>query len=228
MVHIDKLDKPQSFRELYQHANPLPGRSAKVPLLELVEDEHEDNSIVLCESLIISEFVAEHFVNPSNTDIALLPLAAKDRAMLRLFLELCGSNFAYLRLLRAKNMQEFEQERIKLEDGLVEMDTFLSSSRLDSGPFLFGDQFSLAECNIAPFLQRCCAILQDLTEPDYYLPVHPLSICANRRLVYLEKWIRAVLERPSVENTRPPDAEMSKKRLQLQKRLARLRQQENE
>jgi hypothetical protein len=63
------------------------------------------------------------------------------------------------------------------------------------GMFLLGKRFSLAECNTAPFLQRCCAILPEFTGVD------PLQLCDELGLGRLKGWIEAVLARPSVVKT---------------------------
>jgi glutathione S-transferase len=165
------------------------------------------DSTVLCESLILSEYVAEQFgkenelsSNPQQQQQRqkLIPLPPQDRAMLRLFQELCGATFSYLPLLRAPNYHQLTVERHALETRLIAMNSFLvrrqsrrqhqchhhhfSSScssnsqkictnendknndgggleTVRGGPFLLGGLFSLAECNMAPFVQRCCSIL---------------------------------------------------------------------
>jgi hypothetical protein len=58
-----------------------------------------------------------------------------------------------------------------------------------------GKRFPLAECNAAPFLQRCCAILPEFTGVD------PLQLCDELGLGRLKGWIKAVLARPSVVKT---------------------------
>jgi glutathione S-transferase len=230
MVEMDKLNMPQTHAELYSRANPLPGVRAKVPLLQVETvvavgrwntidpdtAQEEDSttcaspsttlvttitdSMVLCESLILSEYVAEQFgkddmvsSNPQQEQQRqkLIPLHPQDRAVLRLFQEFCGSTFSYLSLLRAPNCHQLTLERHELETRLVAMNAFLlrrqsrqyqqnqqhrpssqesctnmnntdNDGRLETvggGPFLLGDLFSLAECNMAPFVQRCCSIL---------------------------------------------------------------------
>jgi glutathione S-transferase len=75
---------------------------------------------------------------------------------MRLFTELCGPSFSYFPVLRPKGDQlKFPLDTFK--EGLVIVDNFLQSLGRkdgDDGPFLFGEQFTLAECNAAPFLQR--------------------------------------------------------------------------
>lgn len=224
IVDIDKLNKPQEFRDLYASANPLPGARAKVPLLEIRKDECRSRRdvVVLCESRIIADYVAERYN-------ILLPPRLEDRAVQRLLQELCGSTFSYLGLLRAQSLHQMKTERNQLQDRLVLLDKFLSAwGDSSAGPFLCGSQFTLAESNLAPFLQRCCSILpkreqvSHLTSSSLQVSFHPLAICSDLGLVRLEQWINAVLSQPSVIHTGPPSTELNAKRGKLLKRIARL------
>ena len=95
-VTVDLQNKSDEFLELYKKANPLPGARAKVPLLQVGDDTF------LCESMVVTEYIAEVYSSP------LLPEASKDRARMRLFVELCGSTFSYFPLLRAKQGEDFD------------------------------------------------------------------------------------------------------------------------
>ena len=160
-VLVDLQDKSQEFCDLYGKANPLPGARAKVPLLQ------DGEIVVLCESLVIAEYIAEK-CGPQT----LLPPTAQERAVVRLFTELCGSSFSYFPLLRAKD-DKLEAAVEGFKEGLVNVDTFLTQLGDDKGPFLLGTRFSLAECNVAPFLQRACTILPAFTGTK---PVNPIEI----------------------------------------------------
>jgi glutathione S-transferase len=185
----------------------LANARAKVPLLVVGE-------AVLCESLVVAEYVAETFGSE-----VLLPSTAEDRAVMRLFTELCGPSFSYFPLLRATKGDQSPLDTFK--EGLVNVDNFLSSlGRKDSGPFLFGEQFTLAECNAAPFLQRCCTVLPAFTGGDDEKPVSPLEICDELGLVRLKRWIEAVLARPSVVATGVPKEDMLKSTTRMLERIA--------
>jgi glutathione S-transferase len=206
-VIIDLQDKPQHFIELYQKANPISAARSKVPLLQvIVNDDDDEKDFLLCESLVVAEYIAE--VHGKDSLWAPSP---EDRARVRLFTELCGSTFSYFPLLRLKATTKSTAASAADDDdgmlldsaalesfkeGLNAADAFLRGlTKEEEGVFLLGDHFSLAECNAAPFIQRCCAILPEFTGID------PLQLCDELGLCRLKSWIEAVLARPSVVKT---------------------------
>eukprot|EP00977_Amphora_coffeiformis_P022569 scaffold11046_cov183-Amphora_coffeaeformis.AAC.21 len=203
-VMVDLQNKPQEFLDLYALANPLPGARAKVPLLEVVVED--EKPVYLTESLVLTEYIAEEHGRDK-----LLPPKATDRATMRLFTELCGSSFSYVPILRAGEGDENESAVQAYKEGLVKVDAFLKHYQSD--PFVCGNQFSLAECNTAPFIQRACAILPAMAKVD------TLAICDELGLAHLQRWIQAVLARPSVVDTGVSPDEMVQKARQLLERL---------
>lgn len=158
----------------------------------------------MCESLVVTEYLAE--VHSS----ALLPKQPNDRAIMRLFDELCGSTFSYFPLLRAiGDDAKFDSEMKTFREGLVNINAFLThkAANQDDSPFLL-DDFSLAECNIAPFVHRCCAILPGFTGRDGIPLVDPLELCEELELPRLKQWIQAILSRPAVIKTTVPKEEI--------------------
>jgi len=186
----DLQNKSPEFEEKYAKANPLPNARAKVPLLQV------DDDTFLCESSIVTEYIAELYDSP------LLPSSLPDRATVRLFSELCGSTFSYFPLLMA-TPDELETKLQSFRECLVNADAFLRHSHPD-GPFVLGDRFTLAECSLAPFVQRSCAVLPAFTEKK----LHPLQICRDLELDRMSRWIEAVLARPSVVATGVPEKDM--------------------
>lgn len=201
-VLVDLQDKPQHFIELYQRANPISAARAKVPLLQVIvnDDNDDEKDFLLCESLIVAEYIAEVYGKDS-----LWAPSPEDRARVRLFTELCGSAFSYFPLLRLRATTTSTADDGMLLDstalesfkeGLIAADAFLRGlTKEEEGVFLLGGHFSLAECNAAPFIQRCCAILPEFTGID------PLQLCDELGLGRLKSWIEAVLARPSVVKT---------------------------
>lgn len=198
-VTVDLQHKSQEFLDIYARANPLPGARAKVPVLHVGENGDDDEA-VLCESSVVAEYIAEVY-----SDSNLSPSSALDRATMRLFTELCSSKFSFFPLLLAQESAEFESEFETFKEGLVNVNSFLARKSLPGGPFLFGEQFSLAECISAPFLIRCCAIL-----PSMENSVDPLKLCDELGLIRLKQWIEAVIARPSVVATCLSKEEMIK------------------
>ena len=237
-VKEDLQNKSKEFEDLYAKANPIPGARAKVPLLVVagtdtddVEQKTTTPSSYLTESLIVSEYVAELYNTNSNN--ALLPSDPVDRATMRLFFELCGgSTFNYVSIVRAKTTnkeEDFDAAVASLKENFTKANTFLehySSSNTNSnnnknGPFLFGTKFSLAECNMAPFVQRCCAILPAYTDAV----VDPIQICDELQLQRLKQWILAVLDHPSVVATGVPTPQLIEGQKRMLARFMSMQQQ---
>lgn len=219
MVTVDLQDKPQKFLDVYALANPIAGARAKVPLLQVLRNQVDEQNVVLCESLILSQYLAEkHGV--------LLPSCPEDCAIMRLFTDFC--TFSYFPLLKAKN-EKLEGAIQTFREELVATDTFLTHYGMDQGPFLFGTTFSLAESNAAPFLQRACTILPALTgqgegHPANSVTVNPMDICDELGLVRLKQWIEAVLSRPSVVATGVPKEELVQRTKSMLERFAQMEQ----
>mmetsp|Transcript_2646 Transcript_2646/g.3478 ORF Transcript_2646/g.3478 Transcript_2646/m.3478 type:complete len:193 (+) Transcript_2646:324-902(+) len=188
------------------------GARAKVPLLSV------DETFYICESLVVADYIAERFA----TDGGILPSDPEERAIARLFTEVCGSCcFSYFSLLRAKD-DKLREEVKAFREGLEGVNAFLTRFGIDNGPFLFGDRFSLAECHAAPFVVRACAILPAFTGGDCH--VDPLEICDELGLVRLRQWMEAVLSRPSVIATCVSKEEMIESTTRMLERFAAMDQ----
>ena len=213
MIEIEKTNKPESFRELYQRANPLPGIRPKVPLLHLPSSNDNDEEVVLCESTVIVDYLATSAIDEStrNQDSSFLPVDPKDRAQLRLFVELCGSSFSsYLSFSRVQSMPQVEEQYAILQDEMTNVNAFLSA-RFEM------KEFTWADAHMAPFVQRCCGILP--------APYDPISIAKDLDLANLQSWIKCLLERKSVKLSAPLE-EIHNKREKVIKRLARIQSRE--
>lgn len=169
-----------------------------MPLLQVGDDTF------LCESTIVSEYIAELYASTAR----LLPSDLEDRARMRLFAELLGSTFSFYPFLRGGD--EFDDHLQKLKRGLADADVFLKTSSPD-GPFVLGEQFTLAECTLAPFVQRMCVLLPHFTGTDGVQPkVDPLQICDDLGLMRVKQWMEAVRDRPSVVATGVPTEQLIK------------------
>jgi len=152
--------------------------------------------------MIVTEYIAEAYQS------TLLPSNLEDRAKMRLFSELCGSTFSsYFPFLKAGD--DFNDILETFKKGLTEADAFLETSNPD-GPFILGDQFTLAECTLAPFVQRLCVILPHFTGKNGMPKVDPLKLCDDLDLKRVKQWIEAVCSRPSVVATGVPNEQLIK------------------
>jgi glutathione S-transferase len=140
---------------------------------------------------------------------------------MRLFAEFCA--FSYFPSLRAKK-EQLKAAIQTFREELVATDTFLTRHGTDEGPFLFGNTFSLAESNAAPFLQRACIVLPGLTGQEMEVSVNPMDICDELGLIRLKQWIKAVLMRPSVVATGVPKVELVKRTKSMLERFAQMKE----
>lgn len=181
-VKVDLRNKSDEFVSVYSKANPTTNARAKVPILE-----HQGHIII--ESLIVVEYVNDAF--PGGTQ--LFPPDPSSRAAARLSLEL--SPFSYFDVLRAGNNSEAKTTAVEaFKSNLAGFDLFLAKANRGDGPFLLED-FSYAECALAPFVQRASVLL------PHFVGLDLLQTCTYMGLDRLAAWIEAVLERPSVRTS---------------------------
>mmetsp|Transcript_26595 Transcript_26595/g.74428 ORF Transcript_26595/g.74428 Transcript_26595/m.74428 type:complete len:166 (+) Transcript_26595:350-847(+) len=131
--------------------------------------------------------------------------SAEQRAACRLWASLMPGWFAYIAIIKADPGSKDEEEALKeLRDGLHAANAFLATRpEADSGPFLLGERFSLAEVATAPFAQRFMTVLPG-TRPT----VDPRQILEEEGLFRLSTWLTAVCTRPSCMETIAPTAEL--------------------
>jgi len=186
-VKVDLQDKPADFVEKYREANPNPSSSAKVPILQVGET-------VLVESMVITEYIADHFGEQGNAGF--LPPTAEGRAKARLMVELSpfGSTFGIL--AKRNEPEALKTELSELRAQLHSFNDFLNVHASAASPFLL-DEFCTAEAMLAPFLQRFCTLL-----PHYCGDEADVRLwCKEDGLEKLGAWIEAVTARPSVVET---------------------------
>mmetsp|Transcript_31921 Transcript_31921/g.48962 ORF Transcript_31921/g.48962 Transcript_31921/m.48962 type:complete len:169 (+) Transcript_31921:366-872(+) len=165
--------------------------------------------------MVLTQYLSERF-----PETGLLPSNEEERATMRLFTELCGSTLPYFPIVRASAMAtkdgdatELEQAIEALQQGLCNVNTFLEKMD-NNGPFLFGEKFSLAECNIAPFLQRACIVLPSCTSVD------PIKMCKDHNWTHAKAWIESVIARPSVRAAESSEEELMRGINRILERLA--------
>ena len=74
---------------------------------------------------------------------------------------------------------------------------------------------------MAPFVQRCCAILPAYTDAV----VDPIQICDELQLQRLKQWILAVLDHPSVVATGVPTPQLIEGQKRMLARFMSMQQQ---
>jgi glutathione S-transferase len=155
---------------------------AKVPVIR-----HGD--AVVWESAVINEYLEEVFPEP-----ALLPRDALQRAQARVWIDFANTRMVphvYKMMLR-QDSEGQELHRRRLTEAVLAMEQGLRE--LSNGPFWFGAEPGLVDFTFFPHVQRFVALEH---YRGFKIPAH----C--ERLV---TWRAAMLDRPSVEATRPSDA----------------------
>ncbi|ORX98900.1 hypothetical protein K493DRAFT_406428 [Basidiobolus meristosporus CBS 931.73] len=166
LVEIPLPDKPAWYFDI----NP----EGKVPTLAFGEE-------LIYESLIIAEFI---------TDLSEKEYLPKDpllRAQARYAIDFWGSKINPLTYRLLKSNQQDETDRLKEElfGGLKKFNQLLSAQ--PSGPYFFGEQYSLVEIALSPFVSR----------------LRPISRFANFEIpqtAELERysdWASSIQQRPS-------------------------------
>ena len=125
-----------------------------------------DRDLVLYEAGIITEYLDERFPHPP-----LLPVYPVSRAKCRLLIHNIEQSWMKL-ISNIEKMENINESRIKLLDQLILIAPFF-----DEVPYFFNEDFSLADCCLAPILWR-------LKYLGIELPKQMLSLNAYMKRVF--------------------------------------------
>ena len=127
-----------------------------------------------------------------------MPSSAKDKAIVRLFIE----TFGVLQSMPYKCIATTPASRDELLDSLRKamkiVDRFLLQYGTN-GPFVFGTDFTFAEIMTGPFIQRLLPIA------SHFCNVDVLAECKTTGCTRLLAWIEATLARKSMITAKVPD-----------------------
>jgi len=172
----------ESERAWYvENINPL----GKVPSIR-----DQSDGTLLYESEIVNEYLEQKFAGHGTT---LMPGSAAGSAAVRLWNhhlsnKLAPAHFTYL----MNKDSESENEKIQaLEKALEYYDRNLV------GPYLAGEEFTLADVNALPFFERL--VFSCRRFKGYEVP---------KRLQRLHSWLDLVMQRPSFLTTKRPEAKL--------------------
>ena len=100
------------------------------------------DDFIITESLVINEYI-----NDLQKDTALLPKSPRTRALVRRCIAAADSSFvpSFYRLLKAQNEADQGKAGDRMLDALCQIDEDLG---LMPGPYLFGEQLTLADIAI--------------------------------------------------------------------------------
>eukprot|EP00931_Biecheleriopsis_adriatica_P110254 TRINITY_DN84502_c0_g1_i1.p1 TRINITY_DN84502_c0_g1~~TRINITY_DN84502_c0_g1_i1.p1 ORF type:complete len:281 (-),score=36.27 TRINITY_DN84502_c0_g1_i1:88-930(-) len=144
----------------------------------------ENGGDQLCDTSVLLEYIHEVFSGPP-----LLPTAPYSRAQVRFWSKHVDQAIVpnYDRLLAAHDPEARTLARDDLLRALADFEAAMAPLR--EGPFFLGDDFSLADLNLAPWWLRMCSVLRAYRKFD----PSPFS--------RLQAWYEAVEARPSFART---------------------------
>ncbi|KAI8369810.1 glutathione S-transferase [Choanephora cucurbitarum] len=175
LVDIDLLNKP----DWYKDVNP----ELKVPVLKI-------NEYNLAESMVIVEYINDRYPEKN-----LLPKDPLKRAQIRFAIEYFSSKvtpefYKFLMNIKAENARADYEKNIN--QALARFDELLKEQSA-TGPYFLGEEFSLADIAIAPFVFRIHAINNVLLDG-----LKLETVTSSSRLT---EYVKGLLTRPSVKDT---------------------------
>jgi glutathione S-transferase len=211
---VNAVESPSTnadYAALYKQASP--GKPV-VPLLQHLGKGESSSGVLLVESDVIAAYVDEEF-KESDGHPSMMPVGTEQRAAVRLFYKIFLEDLGMItrKLITAKSPEMINEAADVIEKASLKLDELL---RIKSphGPFVAGEQFTLAEAITAPHLLRMIMLLSHREMRNSAMLVllqraasdHDYSDATNPFLLYLElikahrlrSWVVAVNERPSV------------------------------
>ncbi|EFC42120.1 predicted protein [Naegleria gruberi] len=196
---IDLLLDEQT-KEHYKRINP----QGKVPALKLVLND--DTSLVVNESLVIGEFIQETF-NPNLLPQSENPIeTAFAKAQYKIWTSYFDSNFTslFFKISFEKLTVDAvitEQLPITHEKISFLVQNGFKPNQKGRGDFFFGDQFSLLDGALIPFIIRFDSNLRNQYGVDLFKPLPTDNETVVESLAIFKKWYQAVRARPSVKKS---------------------------
>ncbi len=148
----------------------------------------KQGEFMIAESLVINEYINDLAEAPP-----LFPQAAQQKALARGFIKSTDTSFvsSFYRLLKAQTKQDQANATDKLLAALQQINEALTTS---TGPYLFGEELSLADIAIYPWFERWAVLkyYRGLTIPD--------------AMDALQTWITTMQKRDSVKSNAGEDS----------------------
>eukprot|EP00980_Cylindrotheca_fusiformis_P000691 scaffold167_cov110-Cylindrotheca_fusiformis.AAC.19 len=154
--------------------------------------DNSNDGKVIGESMDVVEYVDSLFpeIHP------LQPSEPELKEKMKTYIDRHGSILPPLfKLLMAQTKDEQKQHSYDLLKALTAMDNDLQELE---GPYLCGDQFTIADLQIFPFIEQVTVVLK-----------HYRQFVIPDKLEHLHRWYDAVLKRPSVQKTTADRDEVS-------------------
>jgi len=177
VTEVSGMPKP----DWYLKINPR----GKVPAIRVPTADYA----VIYESAICNEFLCDYATSRQQKQ-TLLPMDPFARAKIRLLNDHCDNVFSKTQFTFLMNKDESKDEELcnEMEEALQMYEDALVESK---GPYLLGEDFSIADLHLLPFIQRLTITLKHWK--DYELP--------SEKFPKFVGWIQSCLERESVKES---------------------------
>ncbi|KAL9188187.1 hypothetical protein ACHAXT_006565 [Thalassiosira profunda] len=177
ITEVSGMPKP----DWYLKINPR----GKVPALRMPTADYA----VVYESAICNEFLCD-YATALQEEQSLMPSDPFLRAKIRLLCDHCDNVFAGTQFTYLMNKEDQRDEELcaEMENALAAYEEALAGS---GGPYLLGEDFTLADVHVLPFLQRLKITLQHWKAYELPKDKFPKLLC----------WLDACLQRESVRES---------------------------
>ncbi|RMZ56596.1 hypothetical protein APUTEX25_004760 [Auxenochlorella protothecoides] len=195
---VDLTNKSDEFKAKYGSVHPVPGASAKIPILEDVDG-----------TTLIESWTIMHYLEYKYPETPLLPKGAAERAKIELFVQLQGASLfeRSSAILKARTQAELAVAKAGFVDALkVRPDAALRTlGSQDGGDYFAGGQYTLADIAASTRIYRPIVLVEDHFGMDVQRLIN------EHRLDRLKAWLKAIFERPTFKASIPSRAAMSEK-----------------
>ncbi|KAL6785483.1 hypothetical protein ACKKBF_B00440 [Auxenochlorella protothecoides x Auxenochlorella symbiontica] len=194
---VDLTNKSDEFKAKYGSVHPVPGASAKIPILEDVDG-----------TTLIESWTIMHYLEYKYPETPLLPKGAAERAKIELFVQLQGASLfeRSSAILKARTQAELAVAKAGFVDALKVLDAALRTlGSQDGGDYFAGGQYTLADIAASTRIYRPIVLVEDHFGMDVQRLIN------EHRLDRLKAWLKAIFERPTFKASIPSRAAMSEK-----------------
>ena len=178
VTEVTGMPKP----DWYLKINPR----GKVPAIRVPTADYA----VIYESAICNEFLCDYATTSMKQEQTLLPMDPFVRARIRLLNDHCDNVFSKTQFTFLMNKDDSKDEEVgrEMEEALQMYEDALLDSK---GPYLLGEDFTIADLHLIPFIQRLVITLKQWK--SYELPTD--------KFPKLVEWVQSCLERDSVKES---------------------------
>ncbi|EXJ92952.1 glutathione S-transferase [Capronia epimyces CBS 606.96] len=192
-VEINPYEKDAEFLKL----NPR----GLVPTLAVPVDPARKEQKPLYESVVICEYLDEVYTDPTEHGPSLLPANAYERARCRIWIDHISGRIvpAFYRFMQHQHsdLSPYTLDEARAEF-LHHIKTFVQEAD-PTGPFFLGDQFSMVDVMLAPWL--CRLFLFDVFKGGLGIPAEGKGGADEPVWQRWRRWAKATEERQSVLDT---------------------------